>query len=1669
MQRGIKVAVVLCLLFVLPFADVSHLVTVNNAEDLSLGHNTSNPSSGGASRALGFNGSRSFVNYSGVEELLNLPIVSIEAEESIVDADVSGDGRYVAFIDGYKVKVLDVGTGEIVSTYTSPSAEYYFDDIAVSNNSIVAAVSDYDKILVIIDMNSGGAIIVENIPTDISADFVDISDDGSYIVVGGYGIACYKLGAGLLWTNETISMDRLFVSGDGSKVIAVIMDDSMYVLDSLDGSLIHYNETLVICYDVDVDYDGDVLFSTGESIVFVSHTDYGSSIEMEIEEVNGISISDYNDICAAATNESIVIVDMPDNVVIKKIYGAPEENWFFEMSSDGQRVSYPLYSADVVMAYDILQGKTYYLGHTDAASLPDFFDASANCEVAVVGDEVRMDVLVLNYSKSHIYWHGTWESSIESDVSDDLRYLATASDYSLRLYDMTKTDPLEMKIYYPAEIVSISPSGEYVAYGYYEELYVYNKYGDLVFSTTYSDDIDVLKLTNDELIVGLANGGGFYIYSLPDFSLVLHGDIPRIDFIYVSENNKYVAMSGYGSVVVVDLDTYRVIRTYEMNSSYVDVAVSSDGLLAIGDAQGTMVMLINITNNETLWSIHMPCYIDDIDLVDTTGDVVVASSSEVYYLKHEDGSIAWCYNVTFLNYPWGLMIDVSENGSFIFVITCAKYVVVVNTIEMKAYCIYRSFCDYDHIKEIDSKYIFLEGPDLYPILLINPFSAIDEYPPIISIRSPSNGSTVYGNVQIVAEAYDASGIQRVDFYVNGSLLCSDYDYPYYAIWNTRDYDDGYYNITIVAYDNSPNRNSASYSIIVLLNNSLVTLFVEGPSDFVTYLYDESQITWTIDSSNPGTYWVYCDSKQIDSGSFSPGTTNITVPVNTSDIGTFNYTLLVIDDEGYRATHTVIVTVEIGIEIYGVQNNSQVLGAISLQVSFLGSWSPQKVEFYINDTLMYTDEYPPWEWTWEDPLAQRALYIIGIRGIGSDGRYKSAILKIYYVPSPWGDFDGDGIPNYLEISGVSVSTFLQTFSIPFTSISATLRIRKISFDSTDGKIAMFSYLKSWGAEINVSEESLAFLLIVEIFNVTKFVMEILETLGLDTAYVYYLAPYICSDDNLRFYLAVRSDIDALDWITLLADSLKSVIDPTNLIDSMLDFVDMLSEIDVESGVLVDGGKYIVDYVVFNFVEFMHDIISISTIVLALAKIIATLAKVFMEGGPIILASISVLITIIQYFLGVDNVILDFASLIVSLIDPPDTYLNIVVENASGELISATEENNATASEYGIAIIDSTFGLIITRSTLGQATLRMWVSSPTNQQLKFSIIALESQNCTLSGGAGYAETNTNYTFTIVSNNNILALECYKIRIISIPDQVECGEDITIRLEVYLGDTQVTNVDVYAMINETYLYKFEVTNSQYQVTVPTTRPGVLIFYIYTEAPSDVLPSIYHKIIRVNESTLPTLTIVSPINNSYINQNIITISWLASDNYGIDHYEIYIDGQPYSINIPNYTTSCIVALSEGTHIINVKAINIGGNVATKTIIIHVDLTAPTVSITNISRGNYTSPNVIIIMWTAEDNYYIDHFKLYIDGKIVDPYISSNKTSYTLALAEGTHTITLEAIDAAGNIASASVRVHIREETTEQMEEVPRVLLVIMIIAATITLVASVFALLIYRSLGKQ
>lgn len=224
----------------------------------------------------------------------------------------------------------------------------------------------------------------------------------------------------------------------------------------------------------------------------------------------------------------------------------------------------------------------------------------------------------------------------------------------------------------------------------------------------------------------------------------------------------------------------------------------------------------------------------------------------------------------------------------------------------------------------------------------------------------------------------------------------------------------------------------------------------------------------------------------------------------------------------------------------------------------------------------------------------------------------------------------------------------------------------------------------------------------------------------------------------------------------------------------------------------------------------------------------------------------------------------------------------------------------------------------------------------------------------------------------------------------------------------------IDSSVLSGETYRYRIRAEDSAYNYS-----PYSNYVEMSTMTPVD--------------STPPVVKITSPSAGSTVTSPQITLTWSESDNSSVypSSRKVFIDGVPALgisdtnvINTPSLTLSNLDVYSDGPHLVEVYVRDPQGNSSKDGIVLNFDSTIvpdtlpPSSVIINspVSGQNlYGSYNFSA---NAADNVLIDHLQFTIDGIVVysAPYSSYSLLYNTFLLNDGTHTLTVKAVDTSGN-----------------------------------------------------
>ncbi len=159
--------------------------------------------------------------------------------------------------------------------------------------------------------------------------------------------------------------------------------------------------------------------------------------------------------------------------------------------------------------------------------------------------------------------------------------------------------------------------------------------------------------------------------------------------------------------------------------------------------------------------------------------------------------------------------------------------------------------------------------------------------------------------------------------------------------------------------------------------------------------------------------------------------------------------------------------------------------------------------------------------------------------------------------------------------------------------------------------------------------------------------------------------------------------------------------------------------------------------------------------------------------------------------------------------------------------------------------------------------------------------------------------------------------------------------------------------------------------------------------------------------DSQAPSLTILSPTATL---TNVDTVDVVGFTDVDAT---VTVNGVPAEVNTTTGDFVATVDLLEGTNLITTMASDLAGNVAVDKRTLVLDTIAPDLAVASPSDGDLVNTNVVEVTGTAEVGA-----ALVVNGFVVT-VDSGGDWAIDLAFADGTHTITTTATDAAGNVAT--------------------------------------------------
>ncbi len=148
------------------------------------------------------------------------------------------------------------------------------------------------------------------------------------------------------------------------------------------------------------------------------------------------------------------------------------------------------------------------------------------------------------------------------------------------------------------------------------------------------------------------------------------------------------------------------------------------------------------------------------------------------------------------------------------------------------------------------------------------------------------------------------------------------------------------------------------------------------------------------------------------------------------------------------------------------------------------------------------------------------------------------------------------------------------------------------------------------------------------------------------------------------------------------------------------------------------------------------------------------------------------------------------------------------------------------------------------------------------------------------------------------------------------------------------------------------------------PTEGDGLKTVYIQYVDNAGLVSQLYSDTI-ISDTTIPTISMFLPLDDSEIKSSTITVTWSGSDaTSGISHYEIRLDDNSW-INVGTNTLHIFTGVGDGSHIVDVKATDKAGMSKQSTVNFTVN-TSPLFGPGYIEEAAITATIVTAVLGTA-------------------------------------------------------------------------------------------------------
>jgi hypothetical protein len=268
--------------------------------------------------------------------------------------------------------------------------------------------------------------------------------------------------------------------------------------------------------------------------------------------------------------------------------------------------------------------------------------------------------------------------------------------------------------------------------------------------------------------------------------------------------------------------------------------------------------------------------------------------------------------------------------------------------------------------------------------------------PTVTLTAPSHGARVTGLVSLTATASSASAMNRVEFYVDGTLLSSDTSAPYEVSWDSTRVADGAHSLTARAYD-AGGRVGTSAAVGVDVDTTPPEVALTSPAQGA-FLRHSVVLEATASDSGGGVAKVefYRGTTLLGTDTSAP----YSMSWSTTGVadGAHTFSVKAYDNLGHIGTSP-------GVEVIIDKTSPSepaltapaaytlVRGTIQVSATTSDNLGVARVEFYVDDTRMGTDTSAPYEVSWDTTALADGAHTLRATAYDHAGNWRSSGMNI----------------------------------------------------------------------------------------------------------------------------------------------------------------------------------------------------------------------------------------------------------------------------------------------------------------------------------------------------------------------------------------------------------------------------------------------------------------------------------------------------------------------------------------------------------------------------------------------------------------------------------------------------------------------------------------------------